>query len=90
MILVISSSCRLVASVAFSFQNLQLNGLEEVSLLGLRRVLEEFGDVGTHSGCLAGYKMSVKSNYLIIRKSSHGRRTDCDLRHIDSLPIESI
>jgi hypothetical protein len=30
--------------------DLQFDGLEEVSLLGLKRVLEEFLDVGTHSG----------------------------------------
>ena len=30
--------------------DLKLDGLEEVSLLGLQRVLQEFFDVGTHSG----------------------------------------
>lgn len=33
---------------------LQLDSLKEVSLLGLGRVLKEFSDVGTHSGCVAG------------------------------------
>lgn len=31
--------------------DLELDGLEEVSLLRLERVLEELLDVGTHSGC---------------------------------------
>lgn len=32
--------------------NLQFYGLKEVSLLGLKRVFEEFLDIGTHSGWL--------------------------------------
>ena len=31
--------------------DLEFDGLEEVPLLRLQRVLEEFLDVGTHSGC---------------------------------------
>lgn len=31
--------------------NLQLDGLEEVALLGLQGVLKELLDVGSHSGC---------------------------------------
>jgi len=31
--------------------DLELDGLEEVSLLGLEGVLKELLDVGTHSGC---------------------------------------
>lgn len=31
--------------------DLELDGFEEVSLLRLERVLEEFLDIGTHSGC---------------------------------------
>lgn len=31
--------------------DLKLDGLEEISLLRLQRVLEELLDVGTHSGC---------------------------------------
>jgi len=45
--------------------DLKFDGLEEVSLLGLERVLQKVLDVGTHSG-------------------------DCNFRHDDSLPVESI
>ena len=37
--------------------NLEFDGFEEVTLLGLERVLKELLDVGTHSGC--GEKLSV-------------------------------
>ena len=43
--------------------DLEFDGFEEVSLLGLERVFEKLLDVGTHSGC--GAKMSVEV---------HGRR----------------
>jgi hypothetical protein len=43
--------------------DLEFDGFEDVSLLGLKRVFEKLLDVGTHSGC--GAKMSVEV---------HGRR----------------
>jgi hypothetical protein len=40
--------------------DLEFDGFEEVSLLGLERVFEKLLDVGTHSGC--GAKMSVDAH----------------------------
>lgn len=31
--------------------DLELDGLEEVTLLGVEGVVKQFADVGTHSGC---------------------------------------
>lgn len=41
--------------------DLELDGLEEVSLLGLQGVFEEFLDVGTHSGYRARYQSALAS-----------------------------
>ena len=40
--------------------DLEFDGLEEVTLLGLKGVLKQLLDVGTHSGC--GEKISTCSN----------------------------
>ena len=40
--------------------DLEFDGFEEVSLLGLERVFEKLLDVGTHSGC--GVRMSVSAH----------------------------
>ena len=45
--------------------NLEFDGFEEISLLGLKRVLKELLDVGTHSGC--GAKLSVILFFLECR-----------------------
>jgi hypothetical protein len=41
--------------------DLKLDGLEEVSLLGLQRVLQKLFDVGTHSGCMCRLGQSTCS-----------------------------
>jgi len=65
--------------------DLEFDGFEEVSLLGLGRVLKELLDIGTHSGCGKGI-----SNAQAYQNSSVEveQRTDCDFRHDDSLPVE--
>lgn len=63
--------------------DLEFDGFEEVSLLGFERVLEETLDVGTHSGCGAR-NVSIRPLHL----GRWHKRTDCDFRHDDSLPVE--
>ena len=66
--------------------DLELDGLEEVPLLRLQGVLEEFLNVGTHSGC-GDLSQSLRgSSYCWGRRGNH---TDCDFRHDYSLPVES-
>lgn len=65
--------------------DLELDGLEEVSLLCLQRVFEKFLDVGTHSGC------GVFRQYLFdLGRREIRSHTDCNFRHDDSLPVESV
>jgi hypothetical protein len=66
--------------------DLEFDGFEEVTLLGLERVLQELLDVGTHSGC--GEKLSVICSLCYHGRKEEGRHTDCDFRHDDSLPVE--
>jgi hypothetical protein len=57
--------------------DLEFDGFEEVSLLGLERVLKKTLDVGTHSGC---GETSVQACGM----GTNGRieeHTDCDFRH---------
>lgn len=44
--------------------DLELDGLEEVSLLGLERVLKKTLYVGTHSGCEANKLVFVSIDFL--------------------------
>ena len=48
--------------------DLELDGLEEVSLLRLQRVLEEFLDVVTHSGCGDLSQSLLGSSYCLGRE----------------------
>lgn len=68
--------------------DLELDGFEEVSLLGLEGVLKELLDVGTHSGCgkvVSFYSWCSAKSQIVSRDGEH---TDCDFRHDDSLPVE--
>ncbi len=51
--------------------DLEFDGFEEVSLLGLKRVFEKLLDVGTHSGC--GAKTLADAQEL--RRQTEGRQT---------------
>jgi hypothetical protein len=66
--------------------DLEFDGLEEVTLLGLKGVLKQLLDVGTHSGC--GEKISTWSNVTRGKWRAWAYHTDCDFRHDDSLPVE--
>ncbi len=68
--------------------DLELDGFEEVSLLGLKRVLEQLLDIASHSGCC-----TKPHKYSCLHRPKgrrRGFRTDCDFRHDDSLPVESM
>jgi hypothetical protein len=58
--------------------DLEFDGFEEVSLLGLERVLEERLDVGTHSGCgkLSAF-VHLREDH---REEGGGRREDVAYR----------
>jgi hypothetical protein len=62
--------------------DLKLDGLEEVTLLGLVGVLKELLHVGAHTGCRT--LSAIDSN----ASDASNKHTDCDLRHLDSLPID--
>jgi hypothetical protein len=66
--------------------DLEFDGLEEVTLLGLKGVLKQLLDVCTHSGC--GEKISTWSNVTRGKWRAWAYHTDCDFRHDDSLPVE--
>jgi hypothetical protein len=64
--------------------DLELDGFEEISLLGLRGVLKELLDVGTHSRC-----GKLSASFTARRIFGEGKYlTDCDFGHDDSLPID--
>jgi len=63
--------------------DLELDGLEEVSLLGVEGVIEELLDLGTHSGYCNGLAFSSEP-----KKETFKVLTDCDFRHVDSLPVD--
>jgi hypothetical protein len=73
--------------------DLEFDGLEEVSLLGLERVLKKTLYVATHSGCGTD-SISIPSpatlTQRIRRLGKNNKHTDCDFRHDDSLPVELI
>lgn len=71
--------------------DLELDGLEEVTLLGLVRVLEDLDDVGTGGGRrvrnLIFESRTMSSFHRLSSNLPHSG--DGDLRHFDRLPIEN-
>lgn len=66
--------------------DLEFDGLGEVTLLLVERVLEEVGDILAHSGCEETMALVARSRDI---KETWEERTDCDLRHdCYSLPKE--
>lgn len=73
--------------------DLKLNSLKEVTLLGLVGVLQELSDLRPDISCIAVSILAVSYYCTVTPRvssvSSGIYRTDCDLRHLDSLPIDS-
>jgi hypothetical protein len=63
--------------------NLQLDGLEEVALLGLQGVLKELLDVGSHSGCEG--KKSASPSLSLLLSPSRALRIDLGTYRLRSL-----
>lgn len=73
--------------------DLKLDGLEEVSLLLILRVVEQLLDILAHSGCgrRKALVTDTQNTAMTIRAETGEQRTDCDLGHDgDSLPKESV
>jgi hypothetical protein len=73
--------------------DLKLNGLKEVSLLGLVGVLKELSALSSDISYIAvsiplGLIVGKRMRTEVISSFQVVYRTDCDLRHFGSLPID--